>query len=65
MIRGITQEEIARRMGSHQSNVSTWLAGKRIPSPANLIRLAEAMGTTPEDLASILYRRHKEHLAKR
>jgi transcriptional regulator with XRE-family HTH domain len=60
MIRGLTQQEIARRIGGHQPNVSAWLSGRRIPSPANLERLAEAMGTKPEDLLAVLYRRHRE-----
>jgi transcriptional regulator with XRE-family HTH domain len=64
MIRGITQEEIARRMGSHQSNVSSWLSGRRIPTRRNLVLLAEAMETTPENLAAILYRKHMERLGQ-
>ena len=57
MIKHLTQYEIATRGGFAQPNVSNWLSGRRLPSRRNLIRLATAMDTTPEELASILVQR--------
>jgi ribosome-binding protein aMBF1 (putative translation factor) len=42
---GLTQEELAKRMGTTQSVVARWESGKTLPSCRTLIRLAEATGT--------------------
>jgi len=41
--KGISQEEIARRTGFTQSNVSRMFAGRYAPSLDNFIRLADAV----------------------
>lgn len=63
MIRGLTQRQIAERMGAHQPNVSAWLSGKTIPDVPNLERLAKAMDMDPDLLIALIYRRRKKRLA--
>jgi len=57
MIRGLTQQQIADRMGQKQPNVAAWLSGRRIPHQGNLERLAEVMGMDADQLLALLYRR--------
>ena len=42
---GLTQEELARRMGTTQSVVARWESGKTLPSCRTLCRIAKATGT--------------------
>ncbi|MBV9655074.1 MAG: helix-turn-helix transcriptional regulator [Acetobacteraceae bacterium] len=43
---GLTQEELAERMGTKQEVVARWEGGKVMPSTRTLARLAKATGTT-------------------
>ena len=43
---GLTQEELASRMGTRQAAVARWEGGKVMPSTRTLSRLAVATGTT-------------------
>lgn len=49
---GLTQEELAERIGTHQPTVQRWEAGLRFPRGHFLQRLAEALGVRPADLIS-------------
>lgn len=40
----LSQAELAKRAGVPQSSVSTWLAGKREPSLAAFVAIADALG---------------------
>lgn len=62
MIRGLSQLEIARRIGATQPQVSDWMQGKKIPHASNLIKLAEAMDMAEEDLARLLTIRRKSRI---
>lgn len=42
---GLTQEELAERMGTRQESVARWEGGKVMPSTRTLTRLAQATGT--------------------
>jgi transcriptional regulator with XRE-family HTH domain len=42
---GLTQEELAKRMGTKQEVVARWEGGKVLPSTRTLARLAKATGT--------------------
>jgi DNA-binding XRE family transcriptional regulator len=44
---GLTQEEIAERMGTTQSAVARLESGRSLPSIKSLYRYARATGTTP------------------
>ncbi len=46
---GISQTELAERVGVAQGTVSRWVRGDIIPSRAKLRILAELMGETPEE----------------
>jgi transcriptional regulator with XRE-family HTH domain len=43
---GLTQEQLAARMGTKQEVVARWEGGKVMPSTRTLARLAKATGTT-------------------
>lgn len=47
---GLTQEELAKRLGTDRTTVVKWEKGKSFPRPQMLIRLAEVLGCTPNDL---------------
>ena len=42
---GLTQEELAERMGTKQEVIARWEGGKVMPSTRTLARLAKATGT--------------------
>ena len=52
--KGMTQKEIAEKMGVHQPKVSEWLIGLRFPNSKSLIRLADVLDEEPEKLATKL-----------
>lgn len=43
---GLTQEQLAARMGTKQEVVARWESGKVMPSTRTLTRIAQATGTT-------------------
>ncbi len=58
--RGWTQEQLAEAAGMHPAQISAYETGLKIPRPATRIRLAAAVGTTPEaviEAAEVLRRR--------
>ena len=61
--KGMTQREIAEKVGVHQPKVSEWLRGIRTPNSVSLIKLAKVLNETPEDLAKKLHAisRMEEH----
>lgn len=44
---GLSQDELAERMGTTQSTIARLESGKRLPSMRTLYRYAEATGTRP------------------
>jgi transcriptional regulator with XRE-family HTH domain len=62
MIRGLSQLELARRIGASQPQVSDWMQGKKIPQASNLTKLAEAMDMPEEDLVRLLAIRRKSRI---
>ena len=49
--KGMTQKEIAERMGVHQPKVSEWLNGVRMPNSTSLYKLAEVLNEDPYELS--------------
>ena len=47
---GLTQTELAARVGTDQVRISRWETGKVKPSYGMLIKLAAALGVTVNDL---------------
>ncbi len=45
---GLTQEDVAKRMGTTQSVIARLESGRTLPSIKTLYRYAEATGTKPE-----------------
>lgn len=50
MERGLTQGQLAYRIGCRQKDVSRWESGARTPGTASLLKLAIALGCTMEEL---------------
>ncbi|OIR10071.1 anaerobic benzoate catabolism transcriptional regulator [mine drainage metagenome] len=52
--RGVTQVEMARRLGKPQSFVSSYEAGQRRVDVLELLRIAQALDLSAEDLFSAM-----------
>lgn len=50
--KGITQAELAQKLGVIQQQVSRWEAGSASHTVETLIAVAEALGVNPKDLLS-------------
>lgn len=48
--RGITQRELAARVGCYPKDISRWENGVRTPSAESLAKLAAALGCTSDDI---------------
>ena len=48
--RGMTQTELAARVGCSQSVISQYISGTRKPSMDKLLRMVEVLGVTANDL---------------
>ena len=48
--RGMTQRELAARVGCYPKDISRWETGTVLPGTASLIKLAAALDCTYEDL---------------
>lgn len=48
--KGISQEQLAKLMGTTQAAVAMWEIGARMPRAEKLPRLAEVLGCTVSDL---------------
>lgn len=64
-VRGVTQKQLASKIGASQSSISNWELGREVPSLLSLAKIALALGCdleigfvslTPE------YETHKETL---
>lgn len=47
---GITQKQLAEKMGCVKSNVTNWETGVSLPRTADLPRLAAVLGVTVDEL---------------
>lgn len=50
---GLSQYDVAEKLGLNQSSVAMWETGRNIPSGKNLIRLAELLNVTVEQLTGV------------
>lgn len=50
LMRGMTQEDLGRRIGCTGSFISQVERGEALPNPRRLVKLAAVLGTTVEDL---------------
>lgn len=50
--KGITQRKLAELTGMTESAISHYIKGDRIPRGMNLIKIAQALSTTADDLLS-------------
>lgn len=46
----ISQRELSNRMGIHESLVSKWMKGERIPTLPNIIKLAKILEVEIEEI---------------
>lgn len=47
---GITQTELARRLGIRQNTITQWESGRRSPRVSEITRLADAVECTLDEL---------------
>lgn len=47
---GMTQEDLAKKIGAKQATVATWEIGYSFPRPGMLPKLAEVLGIRIDDL---------------
>lgn len=59
---GLTQRELAQRIGMERSTISDWECGQRLPRFLNALKLAKALNTLVEEL---FYELDRPHLSKR
>ena len=52
--KGMTQKEIAEKVGVHQPKVSEWLRGSRMPNSKFLFKLANVLDEDPAELVTKL-----------
>lgn len=50
--KGISQKELSELTGITESAISHYVKGTRVPRGANLVKIANALGTTADDLLS-------------
>jgi len=48
--RGLTLADVARRSGIHESQLSFYANNVRMPSVANLVQIADAIGCSTDEL---------------
>jgi transcriptional regulator with XRE-family HTH domain len=48
--RGFTQDQVAKRLGCHESAVSRWESGSRFPTGEDLVSLADLFEVSTDDL---------------
>ena len=52
--RNLTQKQLAKMLDIRQSTLSTWETGKVIPLIIDVVRLAEALDTSAEELTLLI-----------
>jgi len=48
--RGLTLADVARRSGIHESQLSFYSNNRRMPSVANLVQIADAIGCSTDEI---------------
>lgn len=59
MARGMSQADLARETGLTAPAVSSYLAGRRVPTLGNLGRMLDGLGATAADLAEAMGEQHR------
>lgn len=49
-----TQRELSGKLGIHESLVSRWLKGERVPTLPNIIKMAKLFNTTTDEILSVM-----------
>lgn len=49
-INDMSQRELAIKMNIHESLVSRWMSGERVPTLPNIIKLASIFGVTTDEI---------------
>lgn len=52
MDRGLTQGQLAEKVGCYPKDISRWETGERTPSTKSLLKLASALGCSLDELFS-------------
>lgn len=57
---GLSQEEVARKLGVHVNTIRSWEQNETIPGSLNLMKLADFYGCTPDYLLGFSSDRSKK-----
>ena len=53
IIKNISQQEMANKLGVNQTTISQWIMGKKKPNFENIIQIYKAYNVTPNQLFGI------------
>lgn len=58
--KGITQVELAKRIGVSFQSLNLWISGKRNPSLKSIDRLSKELGLTNDDIIKLFLKTEKQ-----
>lgn len=59
LVTGMTQQQLADKLGVSQPLVNKWFSGKSIPRPSTIKKICEAVGISEEEFILFIYERNK------
>jgi transcriptional regulator with XRE-family HTH domain len=58
-ITGMTQQQLADKLGVSQPLVHKWFSGKTVPRPVTIMKICKVTGLTPEEFILFIYGKNK------
>lgn len=60
LITGMTQQQLADKLGVSQPLVNKWFSGKTIPRPKTIQKICDVTGLSQEEFILFIYERNKD-----
>ena len=60
LVTGLTQLELAEKLGVRQSLISKWFSGRVIPRPDTIKRICVACEMSEKEFIDYIYEKHKK-----
>jgi len=51
---GLTQKQLAKRVGKSLSTITYWVSGEKLPRVDHFLRMAKALNVSPKQLAEAM-----------